>query len=94
MDRSNGPGRRGARSARPARAQLRGRFWIEALLAAVAAIMVIVTLVSREWIEALTGWDPDHGDGSAEWLITIGLVVVAVAFGALSRAEYRRALLA
>jgi undecaprenyl pyrophosphate phosphatase UppP len=68
----------------------RRRFWVEAGLSAATAILAILTLFWREWIELLTGWDPDHGDGSLEWAIVIVLALVAVIFGAMARAEWRQ----
>lgn len=32
----------------------------------------------RDWSEALTGFDPDEHDGSFEWVIVIGLLLIAV----------------
>ena len=69
----------------------RKRFWIEAALSSAAAILFVVTLVSREWIELLTGWDPDHGDGSLEWAIVVGLAFGALIAGAAARVEWKRA---
>jgi hypothetical protein len=69
----------------------RRRVWLEAGLSAVAAVLAIVTLISREWIELLTGWDPDHGDGSLEWAIVAGLAVVALISGIAARLEWGRA---
>jgi hypothetical protein len=71
--------------------QVRARFWIEAVLAALTVALFILTLVSRNWIELVFGIDPDESSGSLEWLIVGGLFVLAVAFSALARAEWRRA---
>jgi hypothetical protein len=70
--------------------QLKRRLNIEAALAALTGILFVVTLITREWIEALTGWDPDHGNGSVEWIIVAVLLVATVAFSALARSDYRK----
>jgi hypothetical protein len=69
----------------------RRRFWVETALAATTAVLAAVTMVSREWIELVFGVDPDHGDGSLEWLIVAGALAACVLFSALARAEWRRA---
>jgi hypothetical protein len=70
---------------------VRRRFWAEAIVGALCGLLAVVTLVSREWIEALTGWDPDHGDGSLEWVIVAVLAVAFLALTAAAGAERRRA---
>jgi hypothetical protein len=66
-------------------------FWTEVGLSGAAAALALLTLITREWIEVLTGWDPDHGSGSLEWAIAVGLAVVALIFAVLARVEFRRA---
>ena len=50
---------------KPSRALIR----LEALVALAAGALGIITMFWHDWIEALTGWDPDQHNGSAEWLI-------------------------
>ena len=57
---------------------LPARFWFEATTAVIGSILFVVTLFSREWIEALTGWDPDGGSGALELVIALSLLAVSV----------------
>src|SRR3954452_16747599 len=50
----------------------RVRFWGETAVAVVCGVLAIATVFWQDWIEALTGFDPDHHGGSAEWLIVAG----------------------
>jgi hypothetical protein len=53
---------------KPSRTHLpRALFWIEAALAGAAGFLTVLTLFTREWIEAVFNVDPDGGDGSLEW---------------------------
>jgi uncharacterized membrane protein len=76
------PGRRWPRT--------RTLFWTEAVLAGVAGVLTVVTVFTREWIEAVFKVDPDGGDGSLEWLIVGALAVVTVVLTVLARLERRR----
>jgi hypothetical protein len=69
-------------------AKLRAR--IETALAGITAALTLLTLVTREWIEALTGWDPDHGNGSLEWAIVAVLLVAALALSFRARSDWRK----
>jgi len=73
---------------------MRQRYWIEAGVAVVSGFLLLLTLVTREWIEALFHVDPDGGSGSLEWLIVGGLVAMALTSGLLARAERVRPTLA
>jgi hypothetical protein len=73
---------------------LRARFWIECLLSLVTGVATVATIINSEWIESLTGWDPDGGNGSLEWVITLVLAVVTVAFIVAARIEWRRSRIA
>jgi uncharacterized membrane protein YcjF (UPF0283 family) len=69
---------------------IRRRFWLEAVLSGAALVLAIVTLFSKEWIEEVFHVDPDGGNGALEWLIVVGLAVVAVVCGVLARREATR----
>lgn len=68
---------------------LRGRFWLELALAAIAVVLFVLTLVWHDWIEAF-GIEPDGGNGSLEWVVVGVFAVAAVVCGGLARAEWRR----
>jgi hypothetical protein len=67
----------------------RPRFWAEAISATAAAVLASLTLLWPAWIESLTGIDPDHGNGSFEWMLVIGLAVVSAALSLLAWREWR-----
>jgi hypothetical protein len=70
---------------------LRRRFWLEGGLGALMAVLFVVTLVQREWIETLFGVDPDQASGSLEWSIVGGLLLVTLVLFSLAALEVRRA---
>ena len=65
-------------------------FWAEAISAMATAVLASLTLLWPDWIESLTGFDPDHGNGSFEWMIVIGLAVVSAALSLLAWREWRK----
>jgi hypothetical protein len=69
---------------------VRTRFWLQSGFSAAALILAVVTLISREWIELLTGWDPDGGNGALEWAIVVALSAAALCFGLAAHREWRR----
>ena len=71
--------------------QLPRRFWLELGLAGFSAFLLLLTLVTREWIELLFRVDPDHGSGSLEWLVVVAALVATVTFSVLARLEWQRA---
>lgn len=75
-------------------APMRARFWAEAGLSALAAVLAVVTAVVPDWIEVLTGADPDHGSGGAEWSIVLVLALAATVLAALAGREWRQRRLA
>jgi hypothetical protein len=69
---------------------VRRRYWVAVGLAILASGLLILTLLSKEWIELLFGVDPDRGSGALEWAIVgfTGGVAIISAFAA--RWEWRR----
>jgi len=70
---------------------LKVRVWLETALALFAGTLGILTIFWHDWVEALTGWDPDHNNGAFEWLIVAVLLALSAALGVL--AGYHRRLL-
>jgi hypothetical protein len=66
-------------------------FWIETIVGTLALLLALVTPVFPDWIEAISGWDPDQHDGTVETWIVIGLFAVTVVTFALAFVEWRRA---
>ena len=75
-------------------AGLRYRFWLESAFGSVTGVLAVVTIFWHDWIEAVFGVDPDKGNGSAEWLVVLILLVITVALAVGARLEWRRAQLA
>lgn len=67
----------------------RARFWILTGIAAITGILAIITPFAPDWIEVVSGWDPDQHDGSVERLIVIGLCCVTALSFLLSAREWR-----
>jgi hypothetical protein len=68
---------------------VRWRLWLEAALAAGAGVMGVLTLFWHDWIEALFGVDPDHGNGSLEWIVAFALLAIALGFSLALRRGLR-----
>lgn len=67
----------------------RVRARLEMAVALCAGILGILTIFWHDWIEALTGWDPDNHSGDVEWIVVVGLLVIAVALGLAARRHWR-----
>lgn len=65
------------------------RVRLESIVAMCAGILGILTIFWRDWIEALTGWDPDQHNGIVEWLVVGGLLAVAAAMGLAARRHWK-----
>ena len=70
--------------------RLRKRLRLEIVLAGVAVALGALTLVFPEWVEALTGWEPDAGSGAAEWIVSGIFLAAALVLAILARRDYRR----
>ncbi len=73
---------------------LRACFWLETALALISGCLLVVTLFWQDWIEALTGFEPDGHSGSLEWGFVATLLIVSVVATILARIEWRRQKLA
>jgi hypothetical protein len=71
-----------AATSRPARA----RFWAETVLATLSGLLGLLTIVWPDWLEAF-GWEPDGGNGLAEWFIAGGMLAIALASGVAARVQ-------
>jgi hypothetical protein len=88
---SESPGSFSTRPCRKVRtSSVRMRFWVEAGLAALCGFLGILTLFTRDWIEALTGFDPDNHNGSFEWTIVAALFLVCILLSIAASADWRR----
>ena len=71
--------------------QLRQRFWIESVLAVISAVLLVATLLWKDWIEIVFRIDPDAGSGAVEWGFVAVALLATIAFSTLARSEWRRA---
>ncbi|MHB1874486.1 MAG: hypothetical protein ACYCPF_06485 [Streptosporangiaceae bacterium] len=62
---------------------------VEVALSALLAIATIVTAAWPSWIETVFGFDPDGGNGQAEWLIVAALAAITLAAATLARRDLR-----
>lgn len=67
------------------------RFWLEAALASLCGLLALLTLFSRDWVEAITGFDPDQRDGSFEWIIVGALLLLCCLLSLAARSDWRNA---
>lgn len=66
-------------------------FWAESVVAALAAVLAVLTAAWPDWIEGVSGFDPDHHSGSMEVGIVVALAITALLFGLLARHAWVRA---
>ena len=70
--------------------RLKTRLRVESILAVISAGLFVLTLINAEWIEALTGLEPDAGSGALEFLIAAAFLVAAVVTALMARHDYRQ----
>jgi hypothetical protein len=78
----------------------RHRFWLELAAATMFAVVTVFTLELPDWIEELSGFSPDSGNGSTEWALVavLGGATVGISWltarewrgGSIARATHRR----
>jgi len=69
--------------------RVRARFWLEVVSTSMAAVGTL-TLVRKDWIEAIFGVDPDHHSGSLEWSIVTASFAVTLIAALLASVNWRR----
>jgi hypothetical protein len=67
---------------------------LESIFGSFTGIVAVITLLWHDWIETVFKVDPDSGNGSAEWLIVLVLLLTTVTLASGARREWRRAGLA
>jgi hypothetical protein len=70
------------------------RFWVELAAGTVSLVMVAMTSLWPQWIEAVFGAAPDADSGETEWVLTVALCIFAVVMFIAARLEWRRAVTA
>jgi hypothetical protein len=75
---------------RPMSHVVRRRFWWEAALATLTGLLLLLTIVTPQWIEEVFGVDPDGGSGALEWAIVAALAVLTAGFSLTAWLEWRR----
>ena len=73
------------------RKELTPRFWIEATVGSVTGSLALITAIFPDWIELISGWDPDQHDGSVESLVVIALFAATAVIYGLALIEWTRA---
>jgi hypothetical protein len=72
------------------RGRLKTRMTLEGLAGLTSLVLAVLTVVNREWIEELTGLEPDAGSGALEWLIVIAFGLAAVLLGRMAWRDRQR----
>ena len=70
--------------------RVRRRFWPEAVFACMSSFLAVLTAVRPDWIEGLTGLNPDGGNGTLEVVIVAAFAAAALALMLSAWYEWRR----
>jgi hypothetical protein len=66
-------------------------FAVQAGVALLFSGLLVLTVVWPDWIEGVFGVDPDHHNGSLEWMIVVALGLTATTSALLTLRQWRRA---
>lgn len=69
------------------------RYRLECLLTIVSGVALLLAVVAPQWLEAVSGLEPDGGSGAVEWGLASALAVSTAMWFLLAR-HHRRMLLA
>ena len=64
--------------------------FVESALAVGCAGLAVASMIQPDWIERLTGFEPDAGDGSAEWGVVAAFALAAIVAGFFARHHWQR----
>jgi hypothetical protein len=53
-----------------------------------SAVFALLAVGRPDWLEAL-GVDPDHGTGTVEWVLPLGLALAALVLGLMAGRHWR-----
>jgi hypothetical protein len=62
---------------------------LQSVIALCAGSLGLVTVFWRDWVEILTGWDPDQHSGAVEWLIVAALLAISAVAGVAARRSWK-----
>ena len=71
--------------------QPRVLFWLELTLSILSAVALVLSVLWPQWIETLLDFEPDGGDGSSEWGVTVSMLVATIVLATLTTRTWRRA---
>lgn len=63
----------------------------DGIFAAFCLLVLVITAIWPDWIEEVTGLDPDNGNGAVEWFFLGVLGVLFLIFAVRARRAFRAA---